>query len=664
MAMACGSSNGFVSHTKRQRAQMSTSMYYKSESSATVDTLPQDFVAANFLANPLLPSHLETSPKDLPWFKVERGHQLEDYLEKLGDAMIKSFYTENEVLKLYFAIEEASLGDRNIMTGAAELCLILAETMDMELNTLIAAAFHYSWCISAHKESSSMKPWDAASLKARNLEEHKGAEMFGDRVVEIMRDSARLKKLEMTFSSIVKNPSSKARASLGSEDGNNLRNLLLADSRDWRALAVRSAASLYRLRSIEKEGFSKLSSEAIQSSREALFIFAPLASRLGLQRLKAELEDTAFRILYRRQYAAVTSSLPRHTGHRGVFGKDFFRIGKSMERVLQTTKQDMEEILRDDYMLSLATESFSVTTRVKEPYPMWKKMLRQGANNILEVPDALALRIVIKGKKMSPGEPDEITHARERIFCHYIQHLCMQALPPLQDDPRLKDFIENPKPNGYQSLHYTGSTKWQKEDWTLEVQVRSEEMHKVAEYGLASHWEYKLLNGKTKQSSRSKSIKHKPENYSSNAYLKYLQEWHWDQTLGTMQWEASSSSDNHAFLKDDIERKLRNDFHRDRMKRLEPYLESLKEARLDLAQNNVFVFLSSTEESRGMENIIVLPSNARVSDALRKSQNRTGKNFVGTPYLNGSKVDLGQRLKNGDILTLSTEHKVLGALRM
>ena len=60
-------------------------------------------------------------------------------------------HTESEVLKLYFALGEASLGDRNIMAGAVEFCLILAENMDMGLNTLIAAAFHYSWCISAEK---------------------------------------------------------------------------------------------------------------------------------------------------------------------------------------------------------------------------------------------------------------------------------------------------------------------------------------------------------------------------------------------------------------------------------------------------------------------------------------------------------------------------------
>merc|ERR1712048_1085349 len=164
------------------------------------------------------------------------------------------------------------------------------------------------------------------------------------------------------------------------------------------------------------------------------------------------------------------------------------------------------------------------------------------------------------------------------------------------------------------------------------------------------------LNGMSDPQSSSNPLSaRKIVKFSSNAYLKYLQEWHWEQKSGTINWETSLlPPDNNkvAFLKDDVERKIRDDFRRDRMKHLEPYLVSLKEAKLDLEQKHVFVFVSSTE---GTDNLISLPWNARVVDALREVTDMnyfTGTGRTGT-LLNGSKVSLEKRLKNGDVLTLS-----------
>jgi len=96
--------------------------------------------------------------------------------------------------------------------------------------------------------------------------------------------------------------------------------------------------------------------------------------------------------------------------------------------------------------------------------------------------------------KTSPNESEDTTRARERLLCYYVQHLIQQQWPVLNgNEDRVKDYIRFPKPNGYQSLHYTASLTYHTgQEFPFEVQVRSEEMHRIAEYGVAAHWDYKL----------------------------------------------------------------------------------------------------------------------------------------------------------------------------
>eukprot|EP00536_Pseudo-nitzschia_multiseries_P006712 jgi/Psemu1/193757/e_gw1.146.5.1 len=265
----------------------------------------------------------------------------------------------------------------------------------------------------------------------------------------------------------------------------NLRSLYTTEAKDWRALAIRGAACLYRLRGILKERqqleeelgqHPPLSRDAKRVCREAFRIYAPLASRMGMHRLKNELEHAAFQILYRRQHRAYEALL---------------RQTRSTQSILAHVQATMTEVLAEDAVFMASVTDFRVTARVKESYSTWKKMLRDGFDHITQVPDALALRIVLDAKKGHPDESDAVTRARERALCYYAQELCKTVWRPYEGDPRFKDYIANPKENGYQSLHYTAGTKWNDEDWRMEIQIRTGEMHKVAEFGVASHWNYK-----------------------------------------------------------------------------------------------------------------------------------------------------------------------------
>merc|ERR1712151_639594 len=152
--------------------------------------------------------------------------------------------------------------------------------------------------------------------------------------------------------------------------------------------------------------------------------------------------------------------------------------------------------------------------------------LKNGYKHVLQVPDAVALRIVLDAKKLSDDEPESVTQARERALCYYAQKLCIERWKPMEGNPRFRNYIDRPKPNGYQSLHYTASTNWGGDDWSLEIQVRSSEMHKVAEFGLASHWDYKAQK-KVQKSLNDSVQKASMLDLSTDSSLRKLQEWRW-----------------------------------------------------------------------------------------------------------------------------------------
>ena len=638
---------------------------------------PADGVASIF-GNDLRPTTATTNDNDslgpdaaiskMPiWLSVPQSHLVQHNMGRLQQAMTKSFFTENEASKLMDAIADAANGDSDKLAGAADFCLILVETMEMGLPALIAAAFHYCHCVSARERSllprhdsvSQFAPWES--------HQHHKVDYYGEHAAQIERDAARLKRLEVVASIVIQNNGNSQRVTPDSKDAENLRKLLLTESKDWRALAIRSAACLYRLRGIMKSGeANRLTPEIVRASREALYIYAPLASRLGMHRLKNELEGAAFQILYRRQFARVTSLL--HTTRNGkplYRGEKQIGICQSMQHILDETRYEMTERLRKDPVFSHSVLDFTVTARVKEPYSTWRKMLRNGLDHILQVPDAIAFRIVLNAKKDDPNEHSSITRARERALCYYAQKICTDRWAPLQDNPRFKDYIECPKHNGYQSLHYTASTEWNGVDWMMEIQVRSEEMHKVAEFGLASHWDYKArsqsmtTSADTQEQISSYRSFRGNSNDSSDGYLRKLQEWHWRQMGGATQQFQEQPDPTYSFS-EQAESELRADRIRARTERLAPYIEALTSAQSDLVREQVFVFLHNGEAAATTEgHVMALPSGAVVLDALRELERGGG---IAPSYFfsedtishNGSPAVMTSRLQNGDILTVPT----------
>lgn len=581
-----------------------------------------------FLADTLTPQQLPA------WLAIPQSHLAEANMKALQSEMRESsYFTENESRKLMLAIEDAAEGDRSKVAGAAEFCLLLQETVEIGFNALVAACYHYCSCVTARKRVSG---WYLA-------DSHERLHSYGSHVMEISEDTDRLKRLEMVAATVTSSePADRVRPD--SKDAENLRKLLLSETHDWRALAIRSGACLYRLRGILKspvEG-ERRTKEAARTAREALSIYAPLSSRLGLHKLKNELEGDAFRILYPRQFAAVNS-----LAHENIGGDN--DVGQNMKQLLTEVQQEMTTMLENDEEFSKLVENFSITARVKEPFSMWKKMLRDGYKHVLQVPDALALRIIVDAKKSTPDEPAEVTRARDRALCYYAERLCAARWKPAPENPRFKDYIKSPKPNGYQSLHYTAHTEFRGQMWSIEIQVRSGEMHKVAEFGLASHWDYKIANtSKNGENSEGSSDISVEMNHSSGNYFKNVQQWHWEQHGGSVKVDASPASSEPVTMSDIWQSRRRVDRIRERTAKLEPYLQAMTAAQENLAREQVFVFFGSK--------LMALPAGSCVLDAVRSvNPARVQEEDL---VLNGSSTSLTHLLSNGDVLSVVQEARV------
>lgn len=586
------------------------------------------------------------------WLKQQNGFEIITLFENLKGAMTNSYMTEDEADAVIAAIKSAAKGDSDKMAGVTQLCLILVETMDMGFEVLISAVIHYFSCVDARErnailtrfssesQSSMLKRkrpvvhsylWDIIS-SCSTVQQRDIVNSFGIGVTTIVEDAASLKSAEMKAESIMQ-----------TSDAENLRRLLVSETGDWRALAIRSAAALFRLRAVEekKDQQMSLTAEEVRVAKEALHTYAPLASTLGVRRLKEELERAAFRVLYRRQYDKVSSLIhqPRTKGTTT-------NIKDGLISIERDVSEQIRHLLKNDCMFERYANNIVVSARIKEPFSLWRKMIKLGVKNVLEVPDALALRIIFDGKKQCLNEDIKVTHARERALCYYVKKLCTDRWRPDSTNPRFKDYIEKPKTNGYQSLHYTANTECNGNDWLFEVQIRSGDMHRVAEYGLAAHWDYKLQGN---DSNGSKDITNSYQlDHSSDAYLKSVQAWHWQHAFTNRNPDTFCANGNNKHVKT-------SEKARARAERLAPYIKNLSSVRSRLTRNQVMVFLSPSEGSTRYFDgkILALPSGSCVLDALKEGEKLYGitTNFMGFGIVqNGNQANLTQRLNNGDVL--------------
>ena len=258
------------------------------------------------------------------------------------------------------------------------------------------------------------------------------AREFGSEVAELVDGLTKISHL--TFRSSVE------------EQSENYRKLLLSVARDARVIIIKLADRLHNMRTLEHLAPERQHRIATET-RE---LYAPLANRFGMANVKAELEDLAFKFLEPEEY---------HTLSEQVAEK-------------RAAREEMIESLRVPLELELQRAGiphFEVSGRPKHLWSIYQKM-RKRNKPFDEIYDLMAMRVIV------PSVPE----------CYHVLGLIHHVWTPLQE--RIKDYIASPKSNGYQSLH---TTIFGPGGQLFEIQIRTREMHRTAEYGIAAHWLYK-----------------------------------------------------------------------------------------------------------------------------------------------------------------------------
>jgi GTP pyrophosphokinase len=255
---------------------------------------------------------------------------------------------------------------------------------------------------------------------------------FGGNVARLVDGVTKLSQLELQ--------------SPDSRQAENFRKLLLATSDDIRVLLVKLADRLHNMRTLK---FIPSAERRARIARETMEIYAPLAERIGWQEMKDELEELSFAELYPDARQSIVARL------------EFLRQeGRS---VVPRIVDALQRTLAD------AGLKATVTGREKRPYSIWRKMQQKNVS-FEQLSDIMAFRVFVE-------RPEQCYQALGLIHTHYA------SVPG-----RFKDYISTPKQNGYRSLH---SAVIGPEKRRIEVQIRTEEMHRIAELGVAAHWEYK-----------------------------------------------------------------------------------------------------------------------------------------------------------------------------
>ena len=341
------------------------------------------------------------------------------------------------------------------------------------------------------------------------------------------------------------------------EQMENLRKMLMAMAKDIRVILIKIADRTHNMRTMEYQSTDKQR----QKSLETMEIYAPIAHRLGMQRMKWELEDLSLKYLDPTAFNEITHSLEEKSKEYGSF----------MERI----QKQIEGKLTEDHI-----PFRRVYGRMKHPYSIYRKMYAQ-SKTMDEVFDLFAFRVIV----------DTVAD------CYNVLGVIHDLYRPVLG--RFKDYIGTPKPNGYQSLH---TTVMGPDGVMFEVQIRTQEMHDIAEYGIAAHWKYKQgISGSANE-----------QNY----------EW--------------------------VRRLLENQENTD----AEEFIHTLK---VDMFADEVFVFTP-----RG--DVTNLPTGATPIDFAYSVHSAVGNSMVGAK-VNGRIVPLDYQLKNGDVVEILTSKSAHGPSR-
>ena len=376
-------------------------------------------------------------------------------------------------------------------------------------------------------------------------------EEFGDEVAVLVDGVTKLTEISLAVDKI-------------EEQAENLRKMFIAMAKDIRVVLIKLADRLHNLRTLQYQSERK----QYEKARETLDIYAPLAERLGISKLKIELDDTALKYVMPDVYNDIASQISLKKEEREAFIADII--------------DEVQTHLRE------AGIDATMSGRVKHFLSIYKKMVNQN-KTIDQIYDLFAVRILVDSVK----------------DCYAALGVIHELYKPIPG--RFKDYIAMPKPNMYQSLH---TTLIGKDGTPFEIQIRTYEMHRVAEYGIAAHWKYKESGG-----SKEKAEGVEDEKMS---WLRQVLEW---------QKDASDSKDFLNMVKSDF----------------------------DVLNESVYCFTPSGD-------VKPLPLGSTPIDFAYSIHSAVGNQMIGA-RVNGRLVPIDYRLENGDQVDVITSQNSKGPSR-
>ena len=372
--------------------------------------------------------------------------------------------------------------------------------------------------------------------------------LFGESVAEMVAGVTKLNTLSYT--------------SAQEQQVEDYRKMFLAMGKDIRVILIKLADRLHNMRTLKYLSRDR----QIANAKETMDLYAPLANRLGIYTLKWELEDLSFRYLYPEEFFEIVQGLDKKREERLKF----------LDKIVQNVKDGLRK----------ENIEFEIEGRAKHLYSIYRKMLRDN-KTLDEIYDLFAIRILVNSVK----------------DCYAALGVVHELYSPMPG--RFKDYIAVPKPNMYQSIH---TTLIGPNATPFEVQIRTWDMHRIAEFGIAAHWAYKEAN-KTKKS----NVTVKDDK------LAWLRE--------TLEWQKDT---------------------------LDPD-EFLKTLKTELFEDEVYVFTPKGD-------IKVLPQGSTPIDLAYTIHAEIGNKMVGAK-INGKMMPILTQLNNGDIVEILTSDNAKGPSR-
>lgn len=457
--------------------------------------------------------------------------------EKLK-TMIKKYHPSDDISMIEKAYHIAYQAHEGQLRKSGEpyiihpvcVCIILAE-LELDKETIVAGMLH-----------------DVVEDTVMTREEI--AAEFGDEVALLVDGVTKLTQLNYVADKV-------------EVQAENLRKMFLAMAKDIRVILIKLADRLHNMRTMQYQTPEKQK----EKSTETLDIYAPIADRLGISKVKVELDDLAFRYLEPEMYQDLVQRLEQGKVHRNEF----------IMQIVEEVRSHIEA----------AGIKATIDGRAKHYFSIYKKMVTQN-KKLEQIYDLFAVRIIVESER----------------DCYTALGVIHEIYKPIPG--HFKDYIAMPKPNNYQSLH---TTLIGPQGQPFEIQIRTYEMHRTAEYGIAAHWKYKENQyGQNTSDSEEEKL----------AWLRRILEWQRDM------------SDNKEFL-------------------------SLLKSDLDLFSDHVYCFTKDGDVKN-------LPAGSTPIDFAYAVHSAVGNRMVGA-RVNGNLVNIDYKIQNGDRVEIMTSQNSRGPSR-